>query len=332
MNHVDRVRLAFDGYRRGDLTTALDLFAPQVQWESRLPGTTACQSRNDVASMLEAATRDGVDGSIELEAMGSAVVVGFRPHEASPQAEPAWCVLWFDDGRVVHVRGYQQRAGATADAAKSPPGAAAVLSAIDVTKAYRGRRVLHDVSLEVHAGEAVALVGENGAGKTTLLCICAGLLAADSGTVSTTGRVGYCPQEPGVLDRLSVDEHLALFGAGGGLSRTEAVERGRAVLGQLGFPPGEKTVARDLSGGLRQKLNLALALLHDPTVILLDEPYQGFDHGSYVNFWHRVDQWRRDGKAVVIVTHLLAEIDRVDRIVELSIPSPDLQTPGVSST
>ena len=192
------------------------------------------------------------------------------------------------------------------------------LAALDVVKRFGSRRVLDAVALEVRAGEAVALVGENGAGKTTLLRICAGLLAPDSGRVTAVGRIGYCPQEPGVLDLLTADEHLAYFGAALGLSRRHAQEEGRRFLAELGLPAGDETVvARKLSGGNRQKLNLALSVVGDPPVLLLDEPYQGFDRGTYVNFWDHVDRWRRAGKAVVVVTHLLAELTRVDRVVEL---------------
>ena len=197
-------------------------------------------------------------------------------------------------------------------------GSAPLLSAARVSKRYGRKLVLADVGLDVRSGEAVALVGENGAGKTTLLRICAGLLAPDSGRVTAVGRIGYCPQEPGVLDLLTGDEHLAYFGAALGLSRHRAQEEGRRFLGELGLPEGdEKVVARSLSGGNRQKLNLALAVLGDPPVLLLDEPYQGFDRGTYVNFWDHVDAWRSRGKAVVVVTHLLAELTRVDRVVEL---------------
>jgi ABC-type multidrug transport system ATPase subunit len=79
-------------------------------------------------------------------------------------------------------------------------------------------------------------------------------------------------------------------------------------------------VAKAMSGGTRQKLNLALALLGDPDVLLLDEPYQGFDHGTYVDFWAHVDSWRRHRKAVAVVTHMLAELWRVDHVVELARP------------
>jgi ABC-type multidrug transport system ATPase subunit len=179
--------------------------------------------------------------------------------------------------------------------------------------------VLEGASLGLSGGEAVALVGENGAGKTTLLRICAGLLSADAGEVRVAGRVGYCPQDPGVFELLTAMEHVVLFGRALGFGRAEALARGRALLDSFGFRPDERLPARDLSGGARQKLNLALALLGDPGLLLLDEPYQGFDRGTYVNFWDHVDRWREEAKAVVIVTHMLAELDRVDRVVELAV-------------
>jgi ABC-2 type transport system ATP-binding protein len=191
------------------------------------------------------------------------------------------------------------------------------LDARGLTKRYRRRVVLTDVSLHVAHGEAVAVIGANGAGKTTLLQLCTGLLAPDAGAVERHGRIGYCPQEPGLVDLLTAEEHLLLFGTATGLSRAEARTTGRRLLDSFGFPAGETAVAKDLSGGTRQKLNLALSLLGDPTVLLLDEPYQGFDRGSYIDFWEHVDTWRAEGRAVVVVTHLLTELNRVDRVVEV---------------
>ncbi|HEX6262203.1 MAG TPA: ABC transporter ATP-binding protein [Actinomycetota bacterium] len=193
------------------------------------------------------------------------------------------------------------------------------LAANGISKRFGRKAVLEDVSLALRPGEAVALVGENGAGKTTLLRICAGLLRADSGTVHVPGRIGYCPQDAGVLDLLTADEHMVLFGRAAGLSRESALREGRRNLEWFGFPRQERAVAKDLSGGTRQKLNLALALLGDPEVLLLDEPYQGFDRGTYVNFWDHVDDWRSAGKAVLVVTHMMAELTRVDRVVELPV-------------
>jgi ABC-type multidrug transport system ATPase subunit len=193
-----------------------------------------------------------------------------------------------------------------------------MLSARHVHRRFGRKIVLEDAALEVAAGEAVALVGENGAGKTTLLQICAGILRADAGEIAVGGRIGYCPQEPGVFELLTADEHLVLFGRGLGLSRERSLDEGRAILAEFDYPVAERAVSRDLSGGTRQKLNLALSLLGDPQLLLMDEPYQGFDRGTYVNFWDHVARWRGQGRAVVVVTHMLAELHRVDRVIELS--------------
>jgi ABC-type multidrug transport system ATPase subunit len=205
--------------------------------------------------------------------------------------------------------------------AGEPPGAA--LLAVGVSKRYGQRLVLNDVTLTVAAGEAVAIIGENGAGKSTLMRICAGLLQPDQGCVSVSGRVGYCPQEPGLFDLLSADEHLAMFAPALGLSREQALRDGHALLAEFAFPVIQRSQCRHLSGGSRQKLNLALALLGSAHVLLLDEPYQGFDHGAYVSFWEHVTRWKGAGIGVVIVTHLLADEALVDRVVELTI-APEL--------
>jgi ABC-type multidrug transport system ATPase subunit len=199
-----------------------------------------------------------------------------------------------------------------------------------ISKRYGDRAVLSDVSLCVRAGEVVAIVGENGAGKSTLLRICAGLLPPDGGAVALGGRVGYCPQEPGLMELLTAAEHLTLFASAPGPRRRDTRTTGWQALERLGFPMGEvhDKLVRDLSGGTRQKLNLALALLDDAEVLLLDEPYQGFDHGSYVNFWDFTDEWRASGRAVVVVTHMLAELHRADRVVELSVAAPSRASDG----
>ncbi|HEX2702644.1 MAG TPA: ABC transporter ATP-binding protein [Solirubrobacteraceae bacterium] len=207
----------------------------------------------------------------------------------------------------------------------APSAAAAIrapaLQALGICKDYGARRVLDDFSLTVAAGEAVAIIGENGAGKSTLMRTCAGLLRPDAGSVSVSGRVGYCPQEPGLFDLLSADEHLEMFAPALGLSREAAISEGHGLLAEFAFPLSQRAQCRHLSGGSRQKLNLALALLGDARVLLLDEPYQGFDHGAYVSFWEHVTRWKGEGIAVVVVTHLLADQALVDRVVELTIAS-----------
>ena len=205
-------------------------------------------------------------------------------------------------------------------AGQAAPQGELVLAVDSATKRYRRTLALSRVSLTVRRGEAVAIIGENGAGKSTLLSLCAGLEVPSEGTVRCSACVGYCPQEPALFDLLTADEHLTLFC--GGRNAAVAAE-GRELLAALGFSGPARTPARDLSGGARQKLNLALALLGRPGLLLLDEPYQGFDHGSYLDFWRLVDTWRDERRAVVVVTHLLTELHRVDRVIELQRAQED---------
>ena len=192
-----------------------------------------------------------------------------------------------------------------------------MFTAAGITKSFRSKHVLQGANLAVGPGESVAIVGENGAGKSTFLNIAAGILSPDSGSVQIEGSVGWCPQQPGLVDLLNAREHLTLLSAGTAdphAARTRAVE----MLDLLGFDLDDTTVARDLSGGQRQKLNLALTMLDDPEVLLLDEPYQGFDHGTYVNLWDQIGRWTDEGRAVLVITHLLAERSRVGRVVEVT--------------
>lgn len=185
----------------------------------------------------------------------------------------------------------------------------------------RGRRtVLANLDLTVRRGEVVAVVGANGAGKSTLLQVCAGLLRAGSGTVERTSRFGYAPQLDALAPLLTVDEHLRLFGALDGANRSRAVSTGHRILQRLGWRPDGDQAVGALSGGTRQKINLALAQLASPDLLLLDEPYQGLDALAYEDLWALISAWRSSGAGVLLVTHLLRDIDFVDRVVELPTP------------
>lgn len=192
-----------------------------------------------------------------------------------------------------------------------------MFEAVGITKSFRSKEVLAGAELKVNRGESVAIVGENGAGKSTFMNISAGILKPDAGTVRIGGSLGWCPQQPGLVDLLNAGEHLRLLSAGTPNPQA-ARERAVAMLDLLGFDLSDTTVSKDLSGGQRQKLNLALTMLDDPEVLLLDEPYQGFDHGTYVNLWDQIARWTGEGRAVIVITHLLAERSRVDRVVEVA--------------
>ncbi len=199
------------------------------------------------------------------------------------------------------------------------------LQATGITKSYRRgmwprRRdvvVLRGARLSVGAGEVVGLVGENGSGKSTLMKILVGALAADGGQVQVSGRIGYCPQEPLLYDRLTCDEHIELFGVAYGMAPAEVGAAADDLYATLGFDRWRAARVEELSGGTRAKLNLSLALLADPEVLLLDEPYAGFDWDTYLRFWDLTAQRRAAGRSVVVISHFVTDEERFDRIVEL---------------
>jgi len=209
--------------------------------------------------------------------------------------------------------------------AASPVEPTAGLVATGITKSYRRgvwprRRempVLRGADLTVGAGEVVGLVGENGSGKSTLMKILVGALAADAGRVQVSGRIGYCPQEPVLYDRLTCDEHLELFGVAYGMGDEEVGVAAEGLYATLGFERWRGARVEDLSGGTRAKLNLGLALLADPEVLLLDEPYAGFDWDTYLRFWDLTAERRAAGRGVLVISHFINDEERFDRLVDL---------------
>lgn len=209
--------------------------------------------------------------------------------------------------------------------AQSTRTARAVLAAHAIDKAYRRgawpvRRVvpvLSGVSFSLQAGEIVGLVGENGSGKSTLMKILVGALAPDAGEVERAARLGYCPQVPQLYERLTCDEHFELFGHAYGIDARQERDARRALYESLGFGRYAGARVGQLSGGTVAKLNLGLALLADPDVLLLDEPYAGFDWDTYLRFWDLVAERRATGRSVLIISHFVADEERFDRILDL---------------
>jgi ABC-2 type transport system ATP-binding protein len=188
------------------------------------------------------------------------------------------------------------------------------LTARGIRKSFGRRQVLAGLDLDVAAGELVAVVGENGTGKTTLLRILAGDLRPAAGTVTVAGRPGYCPQTVVLDEALTVDQHVRYFQAAYGLGSTARADE---LIERLGYASSRSQRAGTLSGGTKQKLSLTLALMHNPPVLLLDEPYQGFDWQTYLAFWDLTGELRAAGTATVVISHLVFEQERFDRICHL---------------
>mgnify|MGYP000845857310 FL=1 len=198
-----------------------------------------------------------------------------------------------------------------------PHSGAPVLRLRDVSKRYGRKTVVRDVSLELKSGQIGAVVGANGSGKSTLLKICAGLVRATSGSVERVENVGYVPQAGGLSPLLTASEHFRLFGSLDGKNERESLVAGTRLAQSLGWRPSRKLGAARLSGGTQQKLNVVLGGINRPRLILLDEPYQGFDQGTYTDFWEQLFSWREAGAGVLVVTHILHDLDGVDWTCEL---------------
>ncbi len=202
---------------------------------------------------------------------------------------------------------------------------ATVLSASGIVKSFRRGvwphrqtlPVLNGADLELCPGEIVGLAGENGSGKSTLMKILVGALRRDGGTLTRSGTLGYCPQQPVLYERLTCDEHFELFGKAYGLT-PPTIDAVRAEhYDTFGYGRWANARVEELSGGTRAKLNLGLAMMHAPDLLLLDEPYAGFDWETYLRFWDTTAERRAAGRTLLIVSHFIADEQRFDRIVDL---------------
>ncbi|MFH1176101.1 MAG: ABC transporter ATP-binding protein [Acidobacteriota bacterium] len=196
-----------------------------------------------------------------------------------------------------------------------------VLAATGLYKSFRGTAVLRGATLALRRGETVAVAGENGSGKTTLLRIVAGLLRPDRGGIELRASFGYCPQEPELFSTLTVREHFRYFATAYGLPAGSAAggweARASGLLDRFRFAAWADRRVGELSGGTQQKLNLALALLHDPDLLVLDEPYAAFDWDTYLRFWDYVAEHRSRGGSLLIVSHLVHDRRQFDRVLSL---------------
>jgi ABC-2 type transport system ATP-binding protein len=220
---------------------------------------------------------------------------------------------------------------AAADAAVRPPAGPAEWGARSVSVRARGTVVLDEVSLAVRAGQVTAVVGGDGAGKTTLLRCLAGALAATAGQVRSPGpaRTGYLPGSSGTYPDLTVAENLAFRAAAYRLPAAAAQARAAELTERAGLRAARDRLAGQLSGGMRQKLGVICALLHEPDLLVLDEPSTGVDPVSRAGLWQLIAGAAAAGTAVVLSTTYLAEAQRAAAVLVLDGGRPlAAGTPG----
>jgi len=195
------------------------------------------------------------------------------------------------------------------------------LQAVDLSKSYRGRKVVDDLDLEVGRGEVVGLLGPNGAGKTTTFYIIVGLARPDSGRVLLNGEditdlpmylrarngISYLPQEPSVFRQLTVEQNLLAVLETLLLTPEQQRDRLEELLAQMGLQTVRKNRAYTLSGGERRRLEIARSLVLDPAFILLDEPFSGIDPLTVVDIQKIITELSRSGIGILVTDHSVPE-------------------------
>ena len=234
---------------------------------------------------------------------------------------------------------------ATATRVGDAPGEAhddAVLVVRDLVRSFGDLVAVDGVSFHIAPGETYGLLGPNGAGKTTTISMVAGLLPADHGTVTVTGKpmgphhvhvkrhVGLVPQDLAIYPELSARENLVFFGRLQGMRGRELTRRVDEVLDLIGLTDRAKDATKEYSGGMKRRLNIGAGLLHSPTLLILDEPTVGVDPQSRNAILESVEALSGEGMAVLYTTHYMEEAERLcDRIA--IIDSGRLQAEGTRS-
>ncbi|MCL4233423.1 MAG: ABC transporter ATP-binding protein [Deltaproteobacteria bacterium] len=201
------------------------------------------------------------------------------------------------------------------------------LSVTGLAHAYGRREVLRGLDFEVRRGEVFGLLGPNGSGKSTAMAILAGLIERKGGNVSLDGRpwnlrdaafrarIGVVFQSPGLDAKLTALENLGLAARLYGYSRSESLERARIAMSRAGLEDRGGDAVGTLSGGMRRRVDIARALLHDPDLLLMDEPTAGLDEASFRATWQRLEKMRGERDlTVLLATHRPEEAERCDRL------------------
>jgi ABC-2 type transport system ATP-binding protein len=203
-----------------------------------------------------------------------------------------------------------------------------LLSVSNLTKSYGERRAVDGVSFQVRAGQTLGLIGPNGAGKSTTVGLLCGLLEPDAGQVLLDGapmtagasdakrKIGLVPQDLALYDELPAHENLKLFGALYGLKGAALAERCEQALALVNLADRARDKPATFSGGMKRRLNIAAALMHDPQLLILDEPTVGVDPQSRNAIFDTLEKLKAGGRALIYTSHYMEEVERLaDHIV-----------------
>lgn len=201
------------------------------------------------------------------------------------------------------------------------------VAAVDVTRTFGKKKVLDGISLTVKRGEIFGLLGPSGSGKTTLVRLITGLDIPDGGSITMLGekmpklnvlsRIGYMAQSDALYGELTAQENLEFFSTLYGLRGNSLKKRIQEVAELVKLSGDLKKPVQQYSGGMKRRLSLAVALMHEPEVLVLDEPTVGIDPVLRKSVWNELDNLRRGGVTILVTTHVMDEADKCDRLAML---------------
>jgi len=206
----------------------------------------------------------------------------------------------------------------------------AAVVTLHLTRRFGSLVAVNDLNLEIRSGEVFGLLGPNGSGKTTTIRMLCGLLEPTSGTAKVAGvditeapelikqRIGYMSQKFGLYEDLTVAENLDFYAGIYGLPRETRRERLSTIIGFIGLDRRLDQLTGTLSGGWKQRVALACALIHQPPVLFLDEPTAGVDPAARRGFWRTIYELARGGTTVIVTTHYMDEAERCHRLAMMS--------------
>ena len=200
-----------------------------------------------------------------------------------------------------------------------------IIETKNLTKKYNGFFAVKNLNLKIRKGEVFGFLGPNGAGKTTSIKMLTGILKPTKGEILINGKnvsstikekIGLCPQDIVIWDSLTCEENLKLIGEMYGVEKNVLNERTKKLLKDLLLTEKTKSLAGSLSGGMKRRLNLGMALVHEPDIVVLDEPSAGLDPQSRLVLWDYINSLsKNEGKTIILTTHFMEEADRLsDRV------------------
>jgi ABC-2 type transport system ATP-binding protein len=192
-----------------------------------------------------------------------------------------------------------------------------------ISKKFDKKPVLSDITFTIPAGNIICLLGPSGSGKTTLIRLMIGAIAAEAGEIrfgdvlvpnlTLMRKTGFMPQNDALYTDLTGEDNLRFFAGLHGLTKTETVTRIAEVLDLVALTPDRKKYVAVYSGGMKKRLSLAAALIHEPEILLLDEPTVGIDPVLRRTIWQQFGALKKAGKTLVVTTHVMDEVDQCDK-------------------